>query len=88
LATGYGQELYPTVTAKAATLLHSLARTQAFHDGNKRTAWACCTAYLRQHGSPISSAVTQAEVVEFVVAVAVGEVSVDAIALQLIEWLE
>lgn len=37
--SGFGDhEAYPTVHEKAAAILHSLASTQAFVDGNKRTA--------------------------------------------------
>lgn len=86
--TGFGQELYPTVVAKAAALLHGFARTQPFENANKRTAWTCCVVYLQQHDLVISAEVTQDEVVEFVFATSVGEFDVLEVALQLLEWLE
>ena len=82
-----GVDAYPTVVAKAAALLHGLARTQPFFDGNKRTAWVCCTTYLELHEHVISPTVTDQDVVDFVMEIAVGGMTVDAIALQLIEWL-
>jgi hypothetical protein len=35
-ATAFGQDAYPDLDARAAALLHSLARNHAFTDGNKR----------------------------------------------------
>lgn len=81
-----GTDAYPTVVQKAAALLHALAGTQPFIDGNKRTAWLCCVTYLEEHGHEISA--DDDDVIELVMAVAVGEMDVDAIALALIEWLQ
>lgn len=36
----FGEDAYSTLDDKTAALLHSLARNDAFVDGNKRTAWA------------------------------------------------
>ena len=50
--TGFadGTEAYPTLHAKAAALLHSLATTQPFNDGNKRAAAMACKAMLDING--------------------------------------
>lgn len=45
-ATYNGLELYPTVFAKAASLLQSICLNHAFTDGNKRTAWASTKRFL------------------------------------------
>lgn len=37
-ASAFGQDAYPTLTEKAAVLLHAVARNHPFADGNKRTA--------------------------------------------------
>ena len=37
---------YPTVSRKAGCLLHSLLNCHGFTDGNKRTAWIVCNAFL------------------------------------------
>lgn len=42
-----GQDFYPAAVDKAAALLHGLATTQCFVDGNKRTAWMSCVVFLR-----------------------------------------
>src|SRR3989344_3449506 len=41
-----GEDLYPTIFAKAAALLHSLCMNHAFTDGNKRTSWASTHKFL------------------------------------------
>lgn len=45
-ATFSGEDLYPTVFAKAAALLQSLCLNHAFFDANKRTAWATTKWFL------------------------------------------
>ncbi len=45
-----GVDLHPSILEKAAILLHSLARTQSFIDGNKRTAWLSCVTFLGGKG--------------------------------------
>lgn len=45
-----GVEQFPTVAEKAAVLLHGLASTQYFHDGNKRTAWLVAKLFLAING--------------------------------------
>ena len=49
-ATAFGVDAYPNDFAKAAALLHSLARNHAFVDGNKRTAWAAAWTFLHING--------------------------------------
>lgn len=42
----FGVEAYPAVDHKAAALLHSIVCDQPFVDGNKRTGWVACEAFL------------------------------------------
>jgi death-on-curing protein len=42
----FGQEAYPSLTEKAAALLHSLCANQALIDGNKRLAWAAAVTFI------------------------------------------
>jgi death on curing protein len=55
--------------------LHRLgiAKNRAFLDGNKRTAWACCTLFLRLNGVRLQFPAI--EPVETMVALAEGRVS-------------
>ena len=45
-----GQEAYPTLPAKVAALMHSLARHRALLEGNKRLALVATVVFLRING--------------------------------------
>src|SRR3989344_79749 len=45
-ATFGGNDLYPTIFLKAASLLQSLCLNHPFSDGNKRTAWLSTKRFL------------------------------------------
>jgi len=49
-ATAFGKDAYPTLDAKAAALLHSVARNHALIDGNKRLALAALIAFYGLNG--------------------------------------
>lgn len=85
-ASAFGQDAYPDLHVKAAALLHSLVSNHALVDGNKRLAWAACRVFLGLNDQWISG-VTEDERVDFVVAVASGElVDVEKIAERLRYW--
>lgn len=42
-----GDPMYPDLYAQAAAYLFYVALAHAFHDGNKRTAFACSMVFLR-----------------------------------------
>ena len=42
---------YPTLSAQAAALLHSLTLNHAFIDGNKRTAFVSMVIFLKLNGA-------------------------------------
>jgi death on curing protein len=65
----YGE---PDVFELAAAYLFGIARNQPFSDGNKRTAFVAAYAFLRLNGFVIEA--NQAEIIEFVLAVAAGEI--------------
>jgi len=54
-ATYAGQDLYPTIFAKAAALLQSLCMNHPFTDGNKRTAWSMTHKFLWMNGYRLKS---------------------------------
>ena len=54
-ATFSGCDLYPTVFAKAGSLLQSLCLNHPFSDGNKRTAWASAHRFLWINGYHLSA---------------------------------
>ena len=70
-ATAFGRDAYPTVHAKAAALLHSVARNHPLVDGNKRLALAATIAFYGVNGLRLT--LSNDEAYELVVAVAAGE---------------
>lgn len=80
---GFGEvEFYPTIWDKAAALLHGLASTQGFHDGNKRTAWTACRVFLELNGHKLAP-VEPVDGEVFVLAVSASLIDIETIA----EWL-
>lgn len=80
--TVFGEDAYPTLYAKAAALLHSLACNHPLVDGNKRLAWLATYVFLDINGRPVTT--SDDEVVGLVTAVADGTLTdVDKIAERL-----
>lgn len=71
-ASVLGEHAYPDLAAKAAALLHSLARNHALIDGNKRLALAATIAFLGVNGQRLT--LTNDEAYELVMGVATGQV--------------
>jgi death-on-curing protein len=88
LQGGFGiEEFYPTVMEKAAVLLHGIATSHGFVDGNKRTGWVCCVTFLALHGLTLHAEVDD-YADDFVVDVVVGEISHEDSVLWLLERLQ
>ncbi len=66
-ATFGGQDLYPTIFAKAAALLHSLCLNHPFTNGNKRTSWVSTKRFLKINGYHLKA--TKSEAVSFMLGV-------------------
>jgi death on curing protein len=78
-ATAFGKDAYPTLDAKAAALLHSLARNHALIDGNKRLALAALIAFYGLNGRRLT--LTNGDAYDLVMNVASGQLdSADEIA--------
>ena len=69
-AAAFGADAYPDLDAKAAALLHSLARNHALVDGNKRLALAGTIAFLGVNGRRLT--LTNDEAYDLIMAVAAG----------------
>ncbi len=67
----FGSDAYPTIEEKAAALLHSIARSHALVDGNKRLALAGMIAFLGMNGWRLT--LSNDEAYDLVMAVASGE---------------
>jgi death on curing protein len=78
-ATAFGKDAYPDLDAKAAALLHSIARNHALIDGDKRLALASVIAFYGLNGRRLT--LTNDEAYRLVIGVAAGQPdSVDDIA--------
>jgi death on curing protein len=70
-ASAFGKDAYPTVHAKAAALLHSIAGNHALVDGNKRLALAAVIAFYGLNGTRLT--LTNDEAYDLINAVAAGD---------------
>jgi death on curing protein len=78
-ATAFGKDAYPDLDAKAAALLHSVARNHALVDGNKRLALAAVIAFYGLNGRRLT--LTNDQAYDLVISVAAGQLDdADAIA--------
>lgn len=81
-ATAFGADAYPDLDAKAAALLHSLARNHALVNGNKILALAAVIAFYGVNGYRLT--LTNSGAYDLVIEVATGRLdSVDEIARRL-----
>ena len=81
-ATAFGKDAYPDLDAKAAALLHSIARNHALVDGDKRLALAAVIAFYGLNGRRLT--LTNDQAYDLVMSVAAGHLdTVDAIAVAL-----
>ena len=74
----FGADAYPSLTEKAAALLHAVARNHPFADGNKRTATLAALFMLEVNGLQVAWEAAQA--LENIVQVAEGQMTIDAFA--------
>jgi death on curing protein len=80
--SAFGEDAYPSVHAKAAALLHSIARNHALVDGNKRLGLAAVIAFYGLNGFRLT--LTDDEAYDLVIAVAAGNLDeIETIAEQL-----
>ena len=75
-ASAFGEDAYPTLTEKAAVLLHGITRNHPFADGNKRTATVAALFMLAVNGQQVTWSAEAA--LEWIVAVAEGKQTVEA----------
>jgi len=81
-ATFAGQELYPTLAEKAATLAFSLINNHPFVDGNKRAGFAAMAVFLELNSKRLACSADEGEAT--ILAVASGAMD----RTQLAVWIE
>jgi death-on-curing protein len=77
-ATFDKQDLYPTVIEKASAIIESILLNHPFVDGNKRTGYVLMRLMLLQSDKDIIA--EEDEKYDFVISIAKGELSVEAIS--------
>ena len=77
----FGQQAYPTLSGKAAALMHSLACNRALVDGNKRLALLATAVFLRINGHRLD--LTDDEAFDLTMSVAAGQLDADGIEKRL-----
>jgi death-on-curing protein len=78
MSSAFGEDAYPTLTLKAAALLHSIVTNHALVDGNKRLGWLATTVFMDTNGEPVELADDDA--FRLVLAIAEGSLDVEDIA--------
>lgn len=80
--TVFGEDAYPDVWTKAASLLQSIVKNHPLVDGNKRLGWLATAVFLELNGVVATRAAND-DVYDLVMRVASGHESVDEIAIAL-----
>jgi death-on-curing protein len=77
----FGEDAYPSISFKAAALLHSMTKNHALVDGNKRLAWLSTVVFCDLNG--FAPRLTDDEVFQLVWDIASSELDVALIAERL-----
>lgn len=81
-AAVFGEDVYPTLSLKAAALAHSVIKNHSLVDGNKRTAWTLMISFLYLNGYKHNFTTDQG--MKFVIGLATDKLTLE-IAASLIE---
>lgn len=85
-ASVFGSDAYPTLDAKAAALLHSIARNHPLMDGNKRLSWLATRLFYARNMLDLRAKDPQSAD-DLVRAVASGKYEVEDLAAALSGWV-
>lgn len=80
-SSAFGEDAYPTISLKAAALLHSLVNNHALVDGNKRLAWLATVVFLDLNG--LNPTLSDNEAFDLVWEIAASSVDVEEISVRL-----
>ena len=78
-ASAFGEDAYPDLWTKAATLLQSVVKNHPLVDGHKRLGWLATGTFLELNGVEVTKARND-HVYELVMRVAADHLGVDDIA--------
>jgi death-on-curing protein len=74
-----GEDLYPSLAAKAAALLHALITTTPFVTASKGTAAVAAECFLAANGAALTA--TDQDLVQLTTAIEKGEMAIEAITV-------
>ena len=77
-----GEDAYPDIWEKAASLLQSLVKSHPLTDGNKRLGWLATAVFLELNGVEITRAHDD-DIYRFVMEVAAGQHDISDLASEL-----
>lgn len=77
-AAVFGEDVYPTLSLKAAALAHSVIKNHSLVEGNKRTAWTLMISFLYLNGYKHNFTTDQG--MEFVIGLATDKLSLESAA--------
>jgi death-on-curing protein len=80
-SSAFGRDAYPTLSLKAAALLHSMTNNHALVDGNKRVAWLSTVVFCDLNGA--APQLTDSEAFQLVSDIASSDMVVGVIAQRL-----
>ena len=81
-ATFDGEELYPDIFTKAASIMHSLIKNHPFIDGNKRTAIATASIFLSFNNFKLKTSNNELE--QFTIKIAENDITL----LKISQWFK
>lgn len=81
----FGVDAYPTIHAKAAVLLESLARNHPLVDGNKRLGWVAVKVFYGLNGLRLDA--PEDDAYDLVIGVASGAVPYAEVARSFSAWV-
>jgi death on curing protein len=73
----FGEPLYPNLWDKAGIYLYNIICNHIFSDGNKRTGLETALLFLSVNGYRIKRSLPQDELLNFVIEVASGQITLD-----------
>jgi death-on-curing protein len=80
-SSAFGEDAYPTISLKAAALLHSMAKNHALVDGNKQLGWLCTVVFCDLNG--MTPQVSDDDAFQLVWDIASSEMDLEEIAERL-----
>jgi death on curing protein len=80
-----GEDLYPTLAAKAAALLHALVTTTPFGTASKGTAAVAAECFLAANGAALTA--SDQDLMQVITSAERGELGIESIVIWMRQWI-